>query len=300
MTFGEYADGFWARGSEYIKKQETRGDITESYIHNCQRYVENQLMPFFADTLLSKITEKEVNEWLLGFKNRKVIVNGREEIVRLQNTYANTVLGTLNVMMTEAIRRGLIQKNPCDNVQRLKNDRKKMEILNVLEVQKMFPKDYKAIWGDNEISYIANRLASLTGMRIGEILGLRGEFVFDNYILVCGQYGEFGYKPYTKTKTNRKIPLLSEMLALLRKLMSANGDGYIFSQDGGTTPVCYSIIRRDYFRALKKIGIDESEAKRRGLTLHSWRHFLNTDLLQQGLTLQQVQSVTGHKSISTS
>jgi integrase len=70
-----------------------------------------------------------------------------------------------------------------------------MEILNVREVQKLFPKNYKTVWGDKEISFIANRLVSLTGMRIGEVLGLRGEFVFANYILVCGQYGEFGYKP---------------------------------------------------------------------------------------------------------
>ena len=31
--------------------------------------------------------------------------------------------------------------------------------------------------------------------------------------------------------------------------------------------------------------------------MHGWRHFVNTDLLRQGLTVQQVQSVTGHKSI---
>jgi integrase len=40
----------------------------------------------------------------------------------------------------------------------------------------------------------------------------------------------------------------------------------------------------------------EEEIKSRGLTLHSWRHFLNTELQRQGLTIQQVQSVTGHKS----
>jgi integrase len=300
MSFGEYADGFWERDSEYIKRQESRADITDTYIHNCKRYVANQLMPFFADVPLNKITEKDVNDWLLGFKNRKVVVDGKEEIAPLQNTYANTVLGTLNVMMTEAVRRGLIQKNPCEKVQRLKNDRRKMEIFNVLEVHRLFPAKYKAVWGDKEISYAANRLASLTGMRIGEIMGLRGEFVFDNFILVCGQFGEFGYKPYTKTKENRAIPLLPEMIALLRKLMKANGKGFVFSLDGGATPVCYSYIRRDFSRALEKIGIDENEAMRRRLTLHSWRHFVNTDFLMQGMTLPQVQGVTGHKSAQTS
>jgi integrase len=298
ITFGELADGFWERGSEYIKRQDSRGDITENYIHNSQRYATNQLMPFFADTPLNKITEKDVNDWLLGFKTRKAVVDGKEKAKPLQNTYANTVLGTLNVMMTEAVRRGFIQKNPCDGVKRLKNDRKKLIIHNIQEVQKIFPENYKTVWGDNEITYIANRLASLTGMRIGEVMGLRGEYVFDKYIHVCGQYGEFGYGP-TKGKDNRDIPLIPEMIALLRKLMKTNGNGYVFSLDGGATPVCYSIIRRDYFRALEKIGIDGEEAKRRGLTLHAWRHFLNTDLLRQGLTLPQVKGVIGHKSNRT-
>jgi integrase len=40
----------------------------------------------------------------------------------------------------------------------------------------------------------------------------------------------------------------------------------------------------------------DNEGQRRGLSLHGWRHFVNTDLQRQGLTIQQVQSVTGHKS----
>jgi integrase len=205
------------------------------------------------------------------------------------------VLGTLNVMMAEAVRRELIPSNPCANVKKLKNDRKKIEILTVQEVQKLFPKNYETVWGDKEIPYAANRLASLTGMRIGEIMGLRGEYVFDDYIYVCGQYTEFGYG-VTKNKENRYIPLLPEMIELLRKLMEKNGKGYVFSQDGGGTPVGRDYISNGLERALQRIGITEAEIKRRGLTMHSWRHFLNTEMLQQGLTVEQVQGVTGHKS----
>jgi integrase len=296
VTFGDYADGFWERNSEYIKRQESRRDITDTYISNCQKYVANQLLPFFADMPLNKFTEKDINDWLLGFKNRKVIKDGKEETVRYQNTYANSVFGTLNVMLSDAVRRGLIASNPCEKVLRLKNDRKKLEILSVEEVRKLFPNNYKTVWGDKELPYIANRLASFTGMRIGEVLGLKGEFVFDDYFTICGQYNDTGYKPYTKTKENRNIPLLPEMMGLLRKLMTKNGKGFVFSLDGGATPVSQTYIRREFERALKKIGIDKKEVQRRGLSLHCWRHFVNTELQRQGLTIQQGQSVTGHKS----
>ena len=107
-------------------------------------------------------------------------------------------------------------------------------------------------------------------MRAGEILGLRGEFVFDNYILVCGQYGQFGYLPHTKTKENRNIPVMPEMMSLLRKLIERNGKGFVFSLDGGASPVS----RNNLYTGLQSA----------------------TELQRLGLTIPQVQSVTGHKS----
>jgi integrase len=295
LTFGDFAAGFWKRGSEYVKNQESRADITDNYINNCAGLTNNQLIPYFGDMQLDKITDKDINKWLLGFGERKIEKDGKIEIVRYRNTYANTTFGTLKVMLGEAVRQGLIPANPCEKVKRLKNDRKKMQILTVEEVQKLFPKNYQSVWGNKKLAYVACRLASLTGMRIGEILGLRGEYVFDDYIHVCGQSGSGGgYKPYTKTKENRNIPLIPEMIALLRGLN--NGKGFVFSRDGGATSTTECAVRMDYYQALKKIGISEVERERRAITIHGWRHFLNTELLRQGMSIMQVQGVTGHKS----
>jgi integrase len=132
-------------------------------------------------------------------------------------------------------------------------------------------------------------------MRAGEIRGLRGEYVFDDYIYVCGSFGEYGYGP-TKTKKNRFNPLIPEMIGLLKNLMEKNGKGYVFSLTGGDKPVSRKHIYDEYHRALKRIGIDQREITRRGLSVHSWRHFLNTELQVEGVTLEQVQAVTGHQS----
>ncbi|MDR2053884.1 MAG: tyrosine-type recombinase/integrase [Treponema sp.] len=295
LTFGEYAKGFWERGSDYLTNQEGRADITLAYIDNCKKMTANQILPFFADIPLEKITYRDVNKWLLGFKNREITVGGKKEIKSYKNTYANTVFGTLYTMMAWAVEQELIKINPCAKVKKLKNDRKKIEIITVGEVRKLFPKNWKTVWEDKEIAYTANRLASLTGMRAGEIMGLRGEYVFDDYIYVCGSYGEYGYGP-TKTKETRFIPLIPEMIGLLKKLTEKNGKGYVFSLDGGGKPVCRKYFYDEFHRALKRIGVDQAEITRRGLSIHSWRHFLNTELQTQGLTLEQVQAVTGHKS----
>jgi hypothetical protein len=69
-------------------------------------------VPFFGDMPLDKITEEAVNDWLLGFKNRKVFDKGSNETTKqYHNTTANTALGTFTVMMSEAVRRGLVASN---------------------------------------------------------------------------------------------------------------------------------------------------------------------------------------------
>jgi integrase len=59
-----------------------------------------------------------------------------------------------------------------------------MQILTVEEVQKLFHQNYRTVWGNKKLAYVACRLASLTGMKIREILRLRGEYVFVDYINV--------------------------------------------------------------------------------------------------------------------
>jgi hypothetical protein len=61
FTFGEFAEGFWEHGSEYVEKQESRGDITDTYIDNCRKMFINQILPFFADKPMQKITYKDVD-----------------------------------------------------------------------------------------------------------------------------------------------------------------------------------------------------------------------------------------------
>jgi integrase len=294
-TFAEFAEGFWDKNSEYVRRQESRADITDNYLDNYRQNLKNQIIPFFGNVALDAITEDDINKWLIGFRDRgRKLSNGK--IKNYKNSYANNALSVINIMMTEAVRRKLIASNPCENVRKLKNDSRTVEILTADEVKKLFPKNAMPIWGGKEIDFAVNRLASLTGMRIGEIMGLRGEYVFEGFIRVCGQYGDYGYKPYTKTKENRNIPLLPEMMNILRGLMKKNGSGFVFSQNGGVTPVDQRRIRDEFHRALKRIGLTDDEIKKRGLTPHSWRHFVNTELQLQGLTVPQVQAVTGHSS----
>jgi integrase len=78
--------------------------------------------------------------------------------------------------------------------------------------------------------------------------------------------------------------------------MKENGQGFIFSLDGGVTPVTRMHLFKGLKKALNNIGINNTEIGERGLNIHAWRHFCNTELQKGGLTIQKVQAVTGHKS----
>ena len=184
-----------------------------------------------------------------------------------------------------------IKTNPAANVKPLNEEKKEREILTRLEVQNLFTKEN--VW-DNELHCLMNKLAACTGMRVGEVIGLKGCYIFDGYLTIAGQYhAQYGYtSPKSHKPRDITIPaLISSELQALKKI---NGDGFLFSEDGGETPAGYVNVRTAFKKALNAVGIGDSEIKRRGLTFHSWRHFFNTTLRLADVADSKVRTVIGH------
>jgi integrase len=284
-TFADYAQGWWEwETCAYLKKRRTRASLTQAYADNNKKNLKNQLLPYFGDMPLHKITKDDVEAWF-----DKLIEDD------YQNTTINGYYGTLKTMLIEAEARKLIDKDPTDKMGRLVNDRREIKIITPEEFRKLFVGDWKTVWEDDRISYTANKLAALTGMRACEVLGLKGSFVYDDHIYLCKQYDEYGYRD-TKTKDKCNIPLPDGLISELKELKRMNGEGFVFSLDGGGTPICRKTMYKDFHRALNNIGITDDEISERHLHLHGWRHFFNTELLKGGLSIPQVQAVTRHKS----
>jgi integrase len=284
-TFAEYSQGWWEwEACAYLKKRRKRRNLTQAYADNNKKNLKNHLVPYFGDMPLNKITRDDIENWF-----DKLIDED------YQNTTINGYFGTLKTMMIEAAARKIIAVTPTEKVEKLVNDRREIKIITPEEVKKLFVGDWKPVWDYDRISYTANKLAALTGMRASEVLGLKGGFVYDDHIYLCKQFDEYGYRD-TKTKDKHNIPLPDDMIRDLEELKAMNGDGFVFSLDGGATPVCRKTMYQDYHRALRNIGLSDDEISERHLHLHAWRHFFNTELLKGGLTIPQAQAVTGHKS----
>jgi len=290
-TFAEFSDGWWdAETSRYLKWRQLHKPLSNGSIHVHKKNFENHLKNYFAKYRLDEITPNVIENWLLHLseKNEK---DGKKK--NLKPKTINLAYVTLQVMIGEAVRTGVLKNNPCKLVKKLSTDEIVRDILSVEEARKMFPADWSTVW-DSELVYTANLLAACTGLRLGELLGLRGEFVFDDYIFITGQFTRFGYVGHTKTKHNRNVPIPVLMRQKLNKLLEANGSGYVFSEDGGKTPIASYRIRRELDRALENIGISREEKLKRNLSFHAWRHFLNTLLRVSNVADSKVQKVTGH------
>jgi integrase len=231
---------------------------------------------------LDRITEADADSFLVSLAE-KGYAHGT----------ANTTFKTFRLMMDYAYKKRLIKANPCALVGLLRDTGKERVVLTRKELFSLFPADWTEIW-DDFIGCAANKLAAHTGMRVGEVLGLRGEYVHKTYITVCGQFGAYGYKAGTKTKKNRDIPIPQKVYQDLGELMKLNEDCFVFSANGGVTPENRLALATSLNNALLGIGITGEEIKKRGLTFHSWRHFLNTTMRLSNVPDSKVQAVTGH------
>jgi integrase len=284
-TLREFSAGFWDFDtSAYLKSRKGRRPITKNYAAKGEYAVRSHILEFFGDKRLDELTSTEIDKWLTGFVGRGYKMNT-----------GNMAFKILNTMLNWAVEHDHISSNPCKKVKLLTaSDEKVISILTVDECARLFPSDWETVW-DDKLFYVINRLASCTAMRHGELLGLRSEFVHGTYIDVCGQYGAYGYGD-VKTHKPRNIPIPTELHDDLISLARENTQGYLFVLDGKNKPVTQTTVRNHLYKALERIGIGEDERKRRHLCMHGWRHFFNTELLSENVSVVKTQEVTGHVS----
>jgi len=284
-TFGEYAANWWDwEKCEYLKKRRKRANLTQSYSDHMKRNLDKVVLPYFKNTKMDAITPAVIEAFLDSLIKQKY-----------KNTTINGYYGTFKTMMIEAVERGVITADPTAKVERLINDRDEIKIITPLEFKKLFVGDWSKVWEENRIACTVNKLAALSGMRVSEILGLKGSCLFDDHIYVCMQHDIYGYRP-TKTKDKHNIPLPASLIADLKLLKETSGDGYLFSTNGGGSPICRKTVLMYLRKALINIGITAAEIKARNLHIHAWRHFFNTEMLKGGMTTEQAQAITTHKS----
>lgn len=285
VTFETYAINWWDWDKcLYIKHEKARGvEFSRRYCHNQMMTLKNHLIPAFGKMRLSQITVAKVEDWLFA----KVDVDGKAPKT------ANNCLNALSVMLGEACRRELIKDNPCKKIKQLKPRCKQRGILTMEEVSKLFSSLKN--WDNDIFAYAGNLLASCTGMRSREVAAIRGINLKKDHLEISESFDEmFGIKP-TKTHDSRKLPLPQKVLDVLHSIKRGDDD-YLFTLNG-KKPVNQHFFLYALYDALEKIGVTKEERIKRNIVFHSWRHFLNSQLLANNISETKTQKITGHKTL---
>lgn len=281
ITFEEYTKNWWTEDCDYIKGEALRGrELSQQYIDTNRNQMIKHIAPRFNRSALRDITSSMIENWQRSLVEKK----------ELSAKSANNILSILSVILEEARREKYIDTNPCKEVRTLANNTRSRGILSFNEVRDLLTNF--SYW-DNPLCYTASLLAACTGMRLGEVRALRSCDLRDGYIHVEHSVDLQGELKSTKTKDQRDIPIPSTLMTTLRSLANAAGkDGRIFSVAG--VPMSSQAIRDGFYRALKEYGITETERKTRNITFHSWRHFLNSQLISRGINEMKARRITGH------
>lgn len=193
-----------------------------------------------------------------------------------------------------AVKEGLCQENPFEDIRRPKKGWKELNGVNDSEKRNEIA-DVLASLPLDEMK-VAFNLAYWTGMRRGEICALRWNDIDleEDVIWVRHSIGtdDMGnYLKLPKSDRPRDIAIPAYLHDLLREWERKNGWGFVL---GGSEFINPDYITHAFTHLSKFMGWKGNAGKR--LTLHDLRHTVATTLISEGADVKTVQSVLGHAS----
>ncbi len=297
-TFEQWCTPWWVPGMcPYIEEKKANGySITPMYVALRRAYLKNYLLPQFGSYLLSELKPRM-------FRDFKMELYQKGEI---KPATINCILGTARVMFNYAVEMGELETNPVSPVKELKEHPTERGILSMDELKALFaPDSLPRIWKDDIRHYGLNLLAASTGMRLGECQALQIRYVYPQYVnVIHGWDDHYGISP-PKWNSARAVPIPRKTAEALAALMAVSRWGepepedILFWRRDRQPPPAKTAILKQFKQALKRIGIDEPERKKRVLVFHSYRHGFNT-LIRGKIPDEQLRRVTGHKTLAMS
>jgi integrase len=253
--------------------------------------IEAHLLPVFGDRAVDRITVTDVAAFDRQLRGKNLRPQTRRNI-----------LGLLVAMLDTARKQGWLTDNPATDYEKPRNSRSENDVelrfLTLEEVEAVL----RAVPQDELGSVIEALIlaAAMTGMRRGELLGLRWKDVdwTARKIRVARTYVG-GKEDTPKSESSRRaVPLANRLAAELHRLYNVsphNGDDDpVFTHPRGTgLPLDGSAVSKAFKRALKRAGV-------RPVRFHDLRHTFGTMMAANpNVSMRTLQGWLGHSDPGT-
>lgn len=290
-TIGEYV-------SVYIDTQEGNIDAsTVTYYRKLTRLIVDGL----GEVALNDLTADMVNAWMARQAKHYApkTVNGARQL--------------LKAAMNDALLNGRIISNPLLLVKKLKEPRREPNALTVQGRAAVLADidGFKQATAQDAPSNLGTKLALFTGMRQGEICGLRWcDVDFQSQTLrVVKSIGRAAGKTYPKEPktggSRRAIPIPSVLMDELRDRkrdmqkqclaagVSWRGTFYVLGEIDGSY-LRPDSLSRSWRRRVKRLGLIGTQGT--PPTFHDLRHTFATTAIANGADVKSVSSILGHSN----
>ncbi len=292
--FETFAAGFWDYEGEYIQRKLARGGhFSKIFAEIRAGHVKKWILPYFSGQPIGSIRRHQIESWIMGLYKDSGLVGAS----------VNRVLDCMKVMMKEALRRGYINTDPAAGIESFTEKYKVRGIITPEEIQALFSKEaLSLVWKEQRVHYVASMLGVATGLRQGEIRGLRNQDIHPDYVAVCGSWEERNGLHGAKWGSERIVPIPSrvaeEVDLLARAGMYSAADDLVFAGEARGKPVRKEELEAHFYAALEAIGINDEARRRRVLVWHSLRHTFYS-IMKGRIDSAKLMKVVGHRQEST-
>jgi integrase len=249
--------------------------------------LKNHIAPFFEGKDLAKITPADVERYVRVKREKLAIKTIRNH------------LNTMHSVFELGQRKQWCNRNPVKLADRpvIRSTETRIQFLNQNELEKLLATSYPDdSFGKIEVPIYVT--AAMTGLRQGELLGLRWRDVdFEaKKVRVVSPYvrGEFG-DPKSEG-SGRSVPLAERVateLKALRDRSEYNKDkDLVFCHPETGHPLDRAKLTRRFKKAVKRAEVPE-------ITFHELRHTFGTRMAAAGVPLRTIQHWMGHADSKT-
>ncbi len=260
----------------------------------------NHIVPSLGHIPLSRLTPLHIQQMLTDKQKDGARLDGKSGKLSARTVrYVRTVL---YMSLAQAVKWQLLSRNPAGATDAPREERKEVKPWTAAQAQSFL----KRVAGDR--LYSLYLMAMATGMRRGELLGLRWQDIdFETGAAnvrqtVVAISGKTVFSTAKTVKGNRTIALSPALVSVLRqhrkrvleeKLIHGleyQDNGLVFPYPDGR-PHCPNTLLRKFSRAIVGAGLPHTR-------IHDLRHLHATLLLAQGVHPKVVSERLGHASIS--
>ena len=257
VSFNELADRYEEnyRGQRSFKKFKT--------------HVIKHFREVFGDKCLSEITYLELET----YRNLRKDTPTKAGKPRTDAS-VNREMAILSHMLGKAVEWGLLEASPFKKGKRLmfKENNQRLRFLTEEEIEALLKACSPHLRPIVEV-------ALLTGMRRGELLGLKWEQIRNGFI----------YLAETKSGKPRQIPVSERLAQVLKELRQKNQlkSPYVFCDSQGRR---FYEVKHSFASACRRAGLED-------FRFHDLRHTFASQLVMRGVSLKAVQELLGHADI---